>query len=912
MVATIEDLSAELRDATERLQQLTGQEQSAEVLRESKARLEHALEAANAGTFVHEVGSATFEFDCTAQQILQLPAAECSVETWRSALHPDDLAPTRASFAAAIQAQQERVELEYRVQRPGKEPRHVLEQSKNSYSESGALLKAYGVVFDITERMLAEAAQVERQEHIGLEAEVGRVLTGSFELSNALQRCVEAMVEHFDAAFARIWTLNHDEQVLELQVSAGIYTHVNGDHARVPVGALKIGLIASERQPHLTNEVIGDPRVADQDWAKRENMVAFAGYPLIVDDRVEGVLALFARRTLSEETLHTLRRIADALALGISRQRAERAVQESETKFRSLYEATEDAVMLLSGEHFIDCNPATLGMFGYDTVAEFSTLHPADISPPLQADGRESLDAANDRIAVAFRDGANRFDWLHMRQDGTVFPAEVLLNVMQLDGQPVLEAVVRDITERRRAVEELGEARDAAEAANMAKSAFLANMSHEIRTPMNAILGYAQLLQRDKSLSRKQREQVAIVRRSGDHLLTLLNDILEMSKIEAGRVALRIEPCDLRALLEDAALMFQERARDKGLQLELRIAGELPRHIELDSGRLRQVVINLLSNAVKFTNKGGRVRVSAKSEALGASRHALTIAVDDTGCGIEPEYVDKVFTAFEQTPGGAREGGTGLGLAISQSFAKLMNGQLTVESTLGVGSCFKLAFEAAAAASVAPDDESSLEIPLRLAPAESRYKVLVVDDVETNRELLSEMLSAVGFEVCQAADGQAAIVESAAWQPDLILMDMRMPGLDGLEVTRRLRASASSAAIVVVSASVYPDARRDALEAGADDFLAKPFSEAKLFEYRSDRVLSTAPCEPEEELLAQAIFELPPDLVDQLRQATIKAQMDLIGELIDQVANSAPDLAKELRHLADQFQYEKLLRLLEP
>ncbi len=317
--------------------------------------------------------------------------------------------------------------------------------------------------------------------------------------------------------------------------------------------------------------------------------------------------------------------------------------------------------------------------------------------------------------------------------------------------QEHLEALVSSRTA------ELLAAKEAAESASRAKSAFLANMSHEIRTPMNAILGYAQLLGRDEDLSRDQKQKIDIIHSSGNHLLTLIDDILEMSKIEAGRATLVVEPFDLRALLTDVQLMFRELIEHKGLELTFEIGHHVPRALSGDAGKVRQVVINLLSNAVKFTARG-RIAVRASARPAAPDRHHITIAVEDTGPGIEPVHLTRIFEVFDQGDSKVRTGGTGLGLAISRNFARLMQGDLVVESTPGRGVCSRSRSRRRPKRSKPVPGRVLHPIPTGLDPQQPACKVLIVDDVATNRDLLDELLARLGFLTRSSASAEEAIV----------------------------------------------------------------------------------------------------------------------------------------------------------
>jgi len=377
------------------------------------------------------------------------------------------------------------------------------------------------------------------------------------------------------------------------------------------------------------------------------------------------------------------------------------------------------------------------------------------------------------------------------------------------------------------AITDLSLARDAADAANRAKSMFLANMSHEIRTPMNAVLGFAQLLERDHSLSAVARNMVATIMKSGEHLLSIINDILEMSRIEAGRIEVRTQPLDLYDLLNDLTAMLRLRAEEKGLAFTLDRRDDCPRYILADLGKLRQVLINLLGNAVKFTRQGS---ITMRALAAGADR--VAIEVEDTGIGISPKELEKLFHPFERTLSGEKAAsGTGLGLAISREYARLMGGEISVVSTTDGGSCFRFEFPAPLTA-IQPIPPASPRRITALAPGQGEIRVLVVDDQRTNRELLRAMLEPLGFVVDEADEGGKAIDKVRSLQPRIIVMDLVMPGMDGIETTRILRSTAANDALVIIgiSASVFDQEKQHFLDSGLNAFIAKPFREQELFD----------------------------------------------------------------------------------
>jgi PAS domain S-box-containing protein len=607
------------------------------------------------------------------------------------------------------------------------------------------------------------------------------------------------------------------------------------------------------------------------------------------------------------------------------RKLAEEALNSSWKRYRELFEGSVDGIAMTTLDGiFFDCNASYAKMLGY-SKAELIGKRYSEITPAKWYEMERKI--INEQIMK--RGYSELYEKEYIRKDGTIFPIELnCYCVFNEAGEPQsLWAIVRDISERKQAQLALQKAKEAAEAANRAKSTFLGSISHELRTPLNAILGFSQILARSNNLSPDEKENIRIINKSGEHLLNLINQILDVTKSEAGLTTLNETAFDLHSLLDELKEMFQPKAEEKNLPLNFQQADNVPQYVKTDAIKLRQILINLLTNALKFTQEGGvTLRIFSQPISLEEKSSLeqpikLDFEVEDTGLGISQNELAKLFQAFVQTQTGkALQQGTGLGLVISKQFVQLLGGEITVSSQVGIGSIFKFHILAKIVDASSIQMQPASRRVIALEPNQPKYRILIVDDDANNRRLLLKLLYPLGFDLKEASNGQEAIEVFLSYSPHLIFMDMRMPVMNGYKAANLIKSSTQgqSTIIVAVTASSLDEQQSISLFRGCDDFIRKPFQESEIFDslnkhlgvrYIYSELKEETQVKESLVLTAEDLAILPPDWLESFQQAAMQLDMDLLLNMINQIQEQHQSLAKALADMVNQYKFEELLAL---
>jgi len=632
--------------------------------------------------------------------------------------------------------------------------------------------------------------------------------------------------------------------------------------------------------------------------------------PLVVVLLIFAVISYWNRRLVQEV---------------VARKKTELVLKAHQQQLDDVYRVSPSGLWdwnMLTGECF--CSPAYFEMLGYGpqgfevndvNTAWFNLIHPDDKVEilALHKDSATSDKPFSKEYRLRCKDG--RYKWV--LDKGQVVERNSKGDPIRMIGSYV------DIDDLKRLENQLRDAKEGAEAANLAKSIFLANMSHELRTPLNAVLGFSELMVHDEFMTSAQKDNLHIINSSGQHLLDLINGVLDMAKIEAGHAILNIETTDLHRLLQDVEKMLKDRALSKSLYLALELHPSVPQFVKMDGGKVKQILINLLGNAIKFTEKGS-IYLTVNAEQSETDQWTLCFAVQDTGMGIPEDKLSTIFDPFIQSGQGINgRNGTGLGLAISNQFAELMGSTLNVESEVDKGSLFSLEITVTADTTVMVCDVEERQTIIALAKDEPEWRVLIVEDQASNRLLLRSQLERVGFNVHEAHNGQDGVDAFLTWQPHLIWMDMGMPVMDGYEATRRIRKLPGGQAvkILALTASAFKEETSDVLAVGCDELHYKPYFEQEIltamgkylplhYLYRAGSAGVTAH-DIAPQLCTDDIQRLPKETAIQFLAA---AQMGDIAELqvlTTRLPAENATLQAQFERYINDFQLQNLIDVLE-
>ena len=595
------------------------------------------------------------------------------------------------------------------------------------------------------------------------------------------------------------------------------------------------------------------------------------------------------------------------------------ALEQAVVTTEAIVKTAMDAIITFSEKDFVitTANPSAEAIFGYKKARiigqPITTL--MDMSGKVSEDDSTCSDEA--ALSQTFI-GYNCRELVGRRANGQTFPMEVTITHAEAGAESFFTGTFRDITDRKNSMEELKKSKVAAEGANRAKSEFLANMSHEHRTPLNGILGYAQILKNDTSLTSKQMKAVRIIEKSGQHLLNLINEVLDYSKVEAGKMTLAPTDIDFIKFLSSIEELFRFRAVEKGITFTFEPITPLPQGVTVDEKKLRQILLNLLGNAIKFT-KAGSVKLK-----VGRSNGKIRFIVEDTGIGVAPDKLDEMFYAFHQVGDqSSTPDGTGLGLAISKKFVEMMGSELKVKSKLNEGSVFWFELDLPNASHRI--DRYDTEILSIEKVTGNKRKLLVIDDKVENRIVLLDILVPLGFDVLEASSGEDCLQIAQKFEPDAFLIDIVMPGMDGFELTRRLRESAlfKDKIIVAVSANVSEEYRQKSFDVGCDGFIPKPVTQGDLLEllclkldlnisYRKSYESDLKPKHSKDDSDAD-IYMPPVEYTNTLSELAIRGDIKRIFDQLDKIEKldeRYKPFTSTLRKLAKKFQVKKILELI--